>query len=92
MRADRLLVAGRCFSSDLVANDLLAPIQFYVAMGQAAGTAAALAIMHGVPVRPLDYRLLHNSLVNQGVPLPNIERGELRYRESNGGLSDRIMI
>jgi hypothetical protein len=42
-------------------------------MGQAAGTAAALAIKHGVAVRRLDYRLLHNALVDQGVPLPNIE-------------------
>jgi len=56
-----------------VANDLLAPIQFCIAMGQAAGTAAALAIKHGVAVRHLDYRILHNSLVDQGVPLPNIE-------------------
>jgi len=72
-RVEKLLVAGRCFSSDPVANDLLAPIQFCIAMGQAAGTAAALAIKHGVAVRRLDYRLLHNSLVDQGVPLPNIE-------------------
>ena len=71
-RVDNLLVAGRCFSSDPVANDLLAPIQFCIAMGQAAGTAATLAIKRGVAVRRLDYRLLHNSLADQGVPLPNI--------------------
>lgn len=74
-QVDRLLVAGRCFSSDPVANDLLAPIQFCIAMGQAAGTAAALAIKHGVAVRRLNYRLLHNSLVDQGVPLPNSDEG-----------------
>jgi hypothetical protein len=67
---DNLLVAGRCYSSDLVANDLLAPIQFCIAMGQAAGTAAALAIKHGVALRDLDYRVLQDSLLNQGVPLP----------------------
>jgi hypothetical protein len=32
-RVDKLLVAGRCFSSDPVANDLLAPIQICIAMG-----------------------------------------------------------
>lgn len=69
-QVDNQLVAGRCYSSDLVANDLLAPIQFCIAMGQAAGTAAALAIKHGVSPRNLDYKLLQNSLVNQDVPLP----------------------
>jgi hypothetical protein len=67
---DNLLVAGRCFSSDLVANDLLAPIQFCMAMGQAAGTAAALAIKQGVSVRDLDYQMLRKCLVKQDVPLP----------------------
>ena len=70
VRMDNLLVAGRCYSSDLVANDLLAPIQFCIAMGQAAGTAAALAIKHGIPLGNLDYKLLQDSLAKQGVPLP----------------------
>ncbi len=69
---DNLLVAGRCYSSDLVANDLLAPIQFCIAMGQAAGTAAALAIKNNVSVRELDHRILHESLVKKGVLLPRI--------------------
>jgi hypothetical protein len=67
---DNLLVAGRCFSSDLVANDLLAPIQFCIAMGQAAGTAAALAITNKVTVRELDHRILQDNLVKNGVLLP----------------------
>jgi hypothetical protein len=67
---DNLLVAGRCYSSDLVANDLLAPIQFCIAMGQAAGTAAALAIEHKVTVRDLDHRILQNSLIKQDVLIP----------------------
>jgi hypothetical protein len=67
---DNLLVAGRCYSSDLVANDLLAPIQFCIAMGQAAGTAAALAIQHQVAIRDLDHQILRGRLLAQGVPLP----------------------
>lgn len=69
-KVDNLLAAGRCFSSDLVANDLLAPIQFCIAMGQAAGTAAALAIKHQVAIRDLDFQILRDSLIKQGVPLP----------------------
>jgi hypothetical protein len=69
-QVDNLLAAGRCFSSDLVANDLLAPIQFCIAMGQAAGTAAALAIKHNVSARDLDYKLLQKCLIEQNVPLP----------------------
>jgi hypothetical protein len=67
---DNLMVAGRCFSSDLVANDLLAPIQFCIAMGQAAGSAAALAIKQGVSLRGLDYKILQKCLAQQDVPLP----------------------
>jgi hypothetical protein len=67
---NNLLVAGRCFSSDLVANDLLAPIQFCVAMGQAAGTAAALAVKQKIAVRDLNYQALKDCLHEQGVPLP----------------------
>jgi len=67
---ENLLAAGRCFSSDPVANDLLAPIQFCIAMGQAAGTAAALANKKRTEVRKLDYKVLQKYLVQQGVPLP----------------------
>jgi hypothetical protein len=70
LEVDNLLVAGRCYSSDLVANDLLAPIQFCIAMGQAAGTAAALAVNHKVAVKELDYRILQDNLVKNGVVLP----------------------
>ena len=44
VKVDDLLVAGRCFSSDPFANDLLNLIPFCVAMGEAAGTAAAVAV------------------------------------------------
>jgi hypothetical protein len=67
---NNLLVAGRCFSSDLVANDLLAPIQFCIAMGQAAGTAAALAVKQKIAIRDLDYQALKDCLRKQNVPLP----------------------
>jgi hypothetical protein len=65
-----LLVAGRCFSSDPVANDLLAPIQFCFAMGQAAGTAAALAARGNISPAQVDVRELQARLSKQNVPLP----------------------
>ncbi|MGB9887414.1 MAG: FAD-dependent oxidoreductase, partial [Moorellales bacterium] len=51
---DGLLVAGRCFSSDVAANDFANLIPHCVAMGEAAGTAAALAVKSGVEVRFVD--------------------------------------
>ena len=72
-KVDNLLAAGRCLSADLVANDLLAPIQFCVAMGQAAGTAAALSIKAGIVPRKVDHGMLQKNLMDQGVPLPGIK-------------------
>jgi hypothetical protein len=67
-----LLVAGRCFSSDLVANDIMNLIPPCVAMGEAAGTAAALSAKEGVAPREVDYSILRKYLLGQGVPLPEV--------------------
>ncbi len=67
-----LLVAGRCFSSDAPANNLTNLIPHCIATGQAAGTAAALALQAGVSVRNVDVRRLQRSLREQGVPLPEV--------------------
>jgi hypothetical protein len=69
---DNLLVAGRCFSSDLVANDIMNLIPPCVAMGEAAGTAAALCAKEGVTPREVDYKVLQKHLLGQGVPLPEL--------------------
>jgi len=69
-KVENLLVAGRCFSSDLVANDLLNIIPPCIAMGQAAGTAAALAIKEGISPRQINYRSLQRNLIGQNVILP----------------------
>lgn len=65
-----LIVAGRCFSSDIIANDTLNIIPFCIAMGQAAGTAAALAIQSGCLPRDVNYKDLKRSLLQQNVFLP----------------------
>lgn len=65
-----LLTAGRCISADPVANDLLAPIQYCFATGQAAGTAAAIAVKDETSVAQVDIRKLQKRLIAQNVILP----------------------
>ena len=64
-------MAGRCYSSDGPANNMTDLIPHCVAMGEAAGAAAALAIDAGVPVRQVDISALQDHLRKQGVPLPD---------------------
>jgi len=79
-RAEHLLVAGRCFSSDLILNDVLSLVQFCIAMGQAAGSAAALAIKDGVSPREVDYKVLQDRVIDQGVPLPGVKKTRTKTR------------
>jgi hypothetical protein len=67
---DGLLVAGRSFSSDAAANNMVNLIPHCIATGQAAGTAAALALKNGVEVRNVGHKELQAALKKQGVPLP----------------------
>ncbi len=75
---ERLLVAGRCFSSDIAANDVLNLIPFCVQMGEAAGTAAALSLKERVAPRHVNYQALQKRLLEQGAWLPK----ELHQPES----------
>jgi hypothetical protein len=70
IKVENLLVAGRCFASDPVANDLLNLIPYCVAMGEAAGTAAAIALKDGVQPRKADIKKVRKRLLEQGVWLP----------------------
>jgi hypothetical protein len=55
----------------MAANNMVNLIPHCIAMGQAAGTAAALALKNGVSVRRVNYKELQKSLTKQGVPLPS---------------------
>jgi hypothetical protein len=68
---ENMLVACRAFSSDVIAQEFFNLIPHCIALGQAAGTAAALTIEAGVGVREVDYTALQSSLADQGVPLPD---------------------
>jgi hypothetical protein len=74
---ENLLVAGRCFSSDVTANDILNLIPFCMQMGEAAGTAAALSLKDHVSPREVNYRTLQKRLLEQGAWLPKeVRRAE----------------
>ena len=70
-RVKNMLAAGRCLSGDIIANDVLAPIQYCFATGQAAGVAAALAVENSVAPNQVDVKQLQALLTRQGVPLPD---------------------
>ena len=64
--ADNLLVAGRCISATHDAQATIRVMGTCMAMGEAAGTAAGLAIAGGVAPRKLDINALQERLRKQG--------------------------
>lgn len=76
-----LLVACRAFSSEYPFNEHFNLIPHCIAMGQAAGTAAALAVREGTEPRGVDVVLLQKRLLAQGVILPG-GIGSLRRPDS----------
>ena len=69
---ENLLAAGRLISADEIANELLRPIQGCIVMGEAAGTAAAMAVKTGVSPRNVDVKALQHQLLDQGVLLEGV--------------------
>jgi hypothetical protein len=72
-RTDGLLVAGRAFSSADTVNDTFNIIPHCISYGQAAGTAAAMAVKAGIQPRQVNYKELQENLVRQGVNLPKVK-------------------
>ncbi|MBI3756603.1 MAG: FAD-dependent oxidoreductase [Deltaproteobacteria bacterium] len=64
-----LLVAGRCISVDHRVHHATKEIPPCMATGEAAGTAAALAVRNGVEPKALDVTSLQQRLVGQGAIL-----------------------
>ena len=63
---DTLLAAGRCISADREAFASIRVQATAMALGQAAGTAAALSLQQGCGVTALDISLLRSTLAAQG--------------------------
>lgn len=68
-KIDNLLVSGRCASFTHEAMAATRVMGTCMAIGQAVGTAAALAVDGKVKPRELDVSLLQNALIEDGVPL-----------------------
>ncbi len=64
-----LLVAGRCFSATPEAQKLSREIPPCMVMGEAAGTAAAMAVEAGIEPRAVDVASLQRRLLAQGADL-----------------------
>ena len=67
-----LLAAGRCYAATSDAQKISREIPPVMVMGEAAGTAAALALESGVAVRRVDVSTLQKRLLKQGVNLGTI--------------------
>jgi hypothetical protein len=65
-----LLVAGRCFSGDIGAVEMLRVIPTVMLMGQACGTAAAMAVKAGSDVKDVNIKNLRSKIREQNVLLP----------------------
>lgn len=68
--SDRLLVAGRCLSSDRAANSALRVQATCMATGQAAGAAAALGAAQGIPSRSVPVDAIKSLLRAHGAITP----------------------
>lgn len=71
--AKRLLAAGRCIAADSDANSAIRVQAPCMAVGQAAGTAAAIAVRENVPVGDVPYHELKEALQNIGAIIPERE-------------------
>ena len=65
-----LLVAGRCISGDWGAIEMLRVIPTAMLMGQACGTAAAIAAAKGIDVKDVDAKDIRVKLREQNVYIP----------------------
>jgi hypothetical protein len=65
-KADNLLVAGRCISATHEAQATIRVMGTCMAMGEAAGTAAGLAVKSSIAPREVDVKALQDTLKQQG--------------------------
>ena len=71
---DNLMMAGRCVSSDRETNSSLRVKASCMAMGQAAGTAAAVAVLDGVEAYQVSAEKVKKALDERGAIIPGKEK------------------
>lgn len=67
VRLDNVLAAGRNISADIPGQSGTRLVMCCMSLGEAAGTASALAVKHGIKVRDVDVAELQRTLVANGV-------------------------
>lgn len=66
---DNLVMVGRCLSATFEAQAAVRTTPTVGAIGQAGGTAAALAVRAGVPVQQVDVKSVQETLIAHGAYL-----------------------
>jgi len=74
LKVDNLLVAGRCVSATHEALGAIRVMPFCFAMGEAAGTAAALSVKEGISPKKVNTKKLQKILDDQGAYIPRISQ------------------
>ena len=67
MRLENVLAAGRNISADIPGQSGTRLVMCCMSLGEAAGTASALAVKNGVKVRNIDVGELQRTMVANGV-------------------------
>ncbi|MFW6034723.1 MAG: FAD-dependent oxidoreductase [Halothermotrichaceae bacterium] len=69
INVEQLIVAGRCISTDHVAESSVRAISACMSMGQAAGVGAAVAVKDNCSVKKIDVDKMKKILIESGVKL-----------------------
>ena len=84
---DNLLAVGRCYSAEFHAIGATRIIGTSMSMGQAAGTAASMAVDSGVALRDVDGKALKAQLIADGANLDKPPEGYWQeIREKKDGV------
>ena len=79
-KAEHILAAGRCISSDTDANSAIRVQAPCMALGQAAGVAAAIAAKRNLPVKAVPVQEIRLRLTALGAIVP---QGNFLEKEEN---------
>lgn len=69
LKVENLLVVGRCMSSDQLAYESWRAMAHVLALGEAAGVAAAVCVSDGTVPRKADVKKIQKRLVDQGAQI-----------------------
>lgn len=88
-KGENIIVAGRCIGAEQYAWELTRSIPGCAVSGEAAGTAAALAVKNKTTCAALDIKLLQNKLYERGCKL-HLSDIKLPYRNEAGYIAPAL--